>query len=128
MRVLVCFHSSFLFSDGNATDAAVSYLLNFVSLSAIVLLCFGPLSVQFCHPNVAHHKEVVVLFWTFGFVDNIYAGNILLSSFMFSVMKISVTDAYENPTISGNLNCGSKGLLGNMRMVLAWRAILRRSS
>ncbi|WJX68563.1 hypothetical protein P8452_52918 [Trifolium repens] len=86
MRVLVCFHSSFLFSDGNATDAAVSYLLNFVSLSAIVLLCFGPLSVQFCHPN----------------------GNILLSSFMFSVMKISVTDAYENPTISGNLNCGSK--------------------
>jgi hypothetical protein len=36
------------------------------------------------------------------------AGNILLSSFMFSVMKISVTDAYENPTISGNLNCGSK--------------------
>ncbi|KAK2388308.1 hypothetical protein QL285_062003 [Trifolium repens] len=71
MRVLVCCHSSFLFSDGDATDAAVSYLFNFVSLSAIVLLCFGPLSVQFCHPNVAHHKEVVVLFWTFGFVDNI---------------------------------------------------------
>jgi hypothetical protein len=35
----------------NATDAAVNYLLNFVSLSAIVLLCFGPLSIQFCHPN-----------------------------------------------------------------------------
>jgi hypothetical protein len=48
---LLSCHSSFLFSDGNATDAAVSYLLNFVSLSAIVLLCFGPLSVQFCHPN-----------------------------------------------------------------------------
>ncbi|WJX67450.1 hypothetical protein P8452_51915 [Trifolium repens] len=51
MRVFVCCHSSFLFSDGDTTDAAVSYLLNFVSLSAIVLLYFGPLSVQFCHPN-----------------------------------------------------------------------------